>query len=259
MNKNKVIYHSIYFDSDSTLVDIEGIDELAGFYNKKLEVARFTEKAMSGQVRLEDVFSLKLAMIRPHKNDFDKLGKLFVKRVVEDAKDVIDALHYLKKRVVLMTGNFYPAVNILAKYLKIPDENVYANNIIFDENGNYLTFDNKGPLSVAGGKRSLIMILKREGQKNVFVGDSFIDAETKPPVDLFVGYGGVVTREKVKHISDIFITCKSMAAILPFILTSKEENYLNKSQYRSVLTKAYKLVEAGFAIRNQASVLKTRF
>ncbi len=89
MDKNNIYYSSVYFDLDSTLVDIEGIDELASFYNKKEEVALFTRKAMSGEVKLEDVFSLKLAMIRPHKSDFDKVGKLYLKHIVDDAKEVM--------------------------------------------------------------------------------------------------------------------------------------------------------------------------
>lgn len=242
MNKDNIYYSSVYFDCDSTLVNIEGIDELAAFYNKKEEVARLTEKAMSGQVPLEDVFALKLAMIRPARKDFDRLGKLYIKHVVDDVRDTISTLHFLKKTVIIMTGNFYPAVSQLSQYLGIEDQNVFANKIIFDEQDNYLTFDSKGPLSIAGGKHSLMLILKRENRKVVFVGDGLPDALTRPPVDLFIGYGGVVQRQKVRQKSDVYVTSKSMSVILPYILTKNERERISKSKYHKLLLKSEKLV-----------------
>lgn len=38
------------------------------------------------------------------------------------------------------------------------------------------------------------------------VGDGATDMEARPPADLFVGYGGVVVREKVKKGADLFVT-----------------------------------------------------
>jgi phosphoserine phosphatase len=40
----------------------------------------------------------------------------------------------------------------------------------------------------------------------VMVGDGVSDLETLPEVDLFVGYGGVITREKVRAGAPHFIT-----------------------------------------------------
>lgn len=247
MERKNPFYTSVYLDCDSTLVDIEGLDELANFYRKKTEVSGLTEKSMSGEVKLEDVFALKLAMIKPHRNDFDRLGNLYVKHVVEDARETVAVLHYLKKTVVIMSGNFYPAVIYLSRYLGIPDQHVYANQIHFAKDGSYLTFDSHGPLSIAGGKRSLMLILKRDELKVVFVGDGSTDMETKPPVDLFIGYGGVVQREKVKSSSDVYLTCRSLAAILPFIITQKEYRLIMSSKFRHLLEKGENLVNQGYA------------
>jgi len=241
MNKKNIKYSSIYFDLDSTLADIEGLDELAGFYNKKKEVAKLTEKSMSGYVRLEDVFSLKLAMIRPTRSDFKKLGQMYIDHVVEDAKETINILKSLKKDVLIMTGNFYIAASKLAKHLGVPDKNVYANKIHFDKKGNYLSFDSTGPLSIAGGKRSLMMILKRENRKAAFIGDGSTDMETKPPVDLFIGYGGVIERKEVRKKADEYIIHKSLSTILPYILTEKEGEKVLRSKYKSTLLKAINL------------------
>ncbi len=253
MNISNSRYASVYFDCDSTLVDIEGLDELADLYHKKDEVARLTDKSMSGMVKLEDVFSLKLAMIRPKRKDFDYLGKLYIKHVVDDVKEVVSALKYLKKTVVVMTGNFYPAVLYLTRYLNIEDNNIFANQIHFDDDGNYLTFDSKGPLSIAGGKRSLMLILKRSDQKTVFVGDGATDIETRPPVDLFVGYGGVIVRENIKKQADAYIQCRSMAPLLSLICTHEERAKITASKYKKLLYKGDAVIKNGKVIKNSRS------
>lgn len=47
------------------------------------------------------------------------------------------------------------------------------------------------------------------------VGDGVSDLETRPEVDLFVGYGGFVSREKVEREAAVFI--RSLEAILPLV------------------------------------------
>jgi len=48
------------------------------------------------------------------------------------------------------------------------------------------------------------------------IGDGASDLETKPVVDLFVGFGRYVAREKVKREASSFITSlDELAALLP--------------------------------------------
>jgi hypothetical protein len=49
----------------------------------------------------------------------------------------------------------------------------------------------------------------------LMVGDGASDLATRGVVDLFVGFGGVVAREKVRAGSDVFIASASIAPILP--------------------------------------------
>ena len=38
------------------------------------------------------------------------------------------------------------------------------------------------------------------------IGDGATDMEARPPADAFIGFGGVVVREKVKQGADWFVT-----------------------------------------------------
>ena len=40
----------------------------------------------------------------------------------------------------------------------------------------------------------------------VMIGDGVTDMQAKPPADLFIGFGGVVTREEVRTGADLFVT-----------------------------------------------------
>ena len=55
-------YRLVFFDVDSTLVTIEGIDVLAG---GNPEVAKLTEAAMNGEIQLDEVYGRRLELIQP--------------------------------------------------------------------------------------------------------------------------------------------------------------------------------------------------
>jgi phosphoserine phosphatase len=52
----------------------------------------------------------------------------------------------------------------------------------------------------------------------MLIGDGTSDLEAGEAVDLFVGYGGVIARERVRAGADVFIACQSLAPILPLAL-----------------------------------------
>ena len=52
------------------------------------------------------------------------------------------------------------------------------------------------------------------GRKIAFVGDSVTDLATQPVVTTFIGFGGVVTRKKVKEEAEFFIKAKSLEPLL---------------------------------------------
>ena len=98
----------------------------------------------------------------------------------------------------------YPLANILS----IPRENVFANNILHDDEGNQVGFDREEPTSKAGGKAVVIGQLKTtHGYDPMFmIGDGATDMEARPPADFFIGFGGIIVRDKVKAGADWFVT-----------------------------------------------------
>jgi len=96
----------------------------------------------------------------------------------------------------------------VADKLNIPYNRIYANNLLFKtEDGTFAGFDKDEPTSRDGGKPAVVKLLKEaHGYSTVvMIGDGVTDMQARPPASLFIGFGGVVVREKVKQGADWFI------------------------------------------------------
>ena len=212
----------IYFDVDSTLVSIEGLDWIAEQKGIGDQVKILTEKSMNGEIPMEEIFTRKMYIISPTRQDFERLGQAYITSVVDDAPEVVAALQELGHTVGIITGNFNPAVSLLADHLGIPANHTHTNRIVFGATGEFVGFAGDHPLSSSQGKAQVIQKLKN-GSPVYYVGDSAGDMETAPFIDLFIGYGGVVEREKVKNQAETFISCFSLAPLLEILLIEDEK------------------------------------
>uniref|UniRef100_A0A7S3Z9N4 phosphoserine phosphatase n=1 Tax=Lotharella globosa TaxID=91324 RepID=A0A7S3Z9N4_9EUKA len=124
-------------------------------------------------------------------------------------QDFVQALKDKGCDVYLVSGGFRQMIDPIATTLGLdPKTRVYANNILFDNEGKYTGFDDKELTSRAGGKAKAVALLKEtKGYETVvMIGDGATDMEARPPADAFIGYGGVVEREAVKKGADWFVT-----------------------------------------------------
>ena len=223
-------YDLIFFDCDSTLSAIEGIDELARFKGKEWRVSVLTQKAMDGELDLGDVYGKRLQAIRPTRGQLKAIEERYWETMVPDAQAVIDALKYLGKQIFIISGGLAEPVRGFGMRLGVPAEHIRAVQLEYNElSGNwwryyepseqasqaYLDFDD-GPLTISSGKPAIIRELMHEQKGRVMmIGDGTSDLATRPVVDLFVGFGGVVVRQSVKEKADVFVQVNSLAPILP--------------------------------------------
>src|SRR5207244_6963780 len=119
----------VVFDWDSTLWEIEGIDELAGMNGVVYEVAEMTRQAMGGAIPFEDVFGRRLELIRPTRKQLEGVGKLYVASLVEDAAASTGALAQLGIEVRLVSGGYKEALVPLAAKLGIAPTRLHANEL----------------------------------------------------------------------------------------------------------------------------------
>lgn len=212
-----------FFDVDSTVVKTEGIDLLGKCFGVMEEIAALTHEAMNGNVRFQDAMAERLRLMADHGMNRYSLEKCVQQegkpRWTHGVRNVVKLLHKRGAHVYLVSGGFKNMLYPIAAKLSIPRENVYANEILFDEDGAYAGFDRSNPTSASGGKPKVLKMMKRKhGYKTmVMFGDGVTDMDARTPgaADAFVGYGGVADREAIREGADWFVySFKEVVAVL---------------------------------------------
>ena len=222
-------YEHIFFDCDSTLTAVEGIDILADTDEKKKEVADLTQAAMDGKLDLDDIYARRLQTINPTHDQIREIRRVYKRNTVEDAAAVINALHEQGHKVYIISGGLAEPVEEFGIYLGVPRQRIRAVNVRYDQlDGSWWQSDNdnhylayqKGALTVSDGKAQIVRELLGEQHgrsangRSLLIGDGSSDLLAGTAVDLFIGYGGVVVREQVLAQALAYIHSRSLAPLL---------------------------------------------
>ncbi len=227
----------VFFDCDSTLSKIEGIDELARIKGHSEEVAAMTAAAMAGDVPLEHVYGRRLAMLSPTESDAVALAALYRRNVVRDAREVITALQASGKDVFIVSGGLLEAVRPFGEWLGVPTGNIHAVPVEGVANS---------PLTRSDGKPRVVGDLLRDRcGRSMFVGDGASDLAAGDVVDLFVGFTGVTERQFVVEESEVLVTGESLAPITGLVLTEWEEAALLDTEHATLIQESRARIKAG--------------
>jgi phosphoserine phosphatase len=123
----------VFFDCDSTLSTIEGIDELAKLKGKEWRVGLLTQKAMDGELDLAEVYGKRLEAIKPTRGQLKAIEERYWETQVEDAQAVIDALKFLNKHVFIISGGLAEPVRGFGKRLGVASENIRAVELEYNQ------------------------------------------------------------------------------------------------------------------------------
>jgi D-3-phosphoglycerate dehydrogenase len=255
-----VSYQRIIFDCDSTLVTIEGIDELARLKGQAEHIAALTQQAMDGRIPLEQVYAERLARLQPTRAELAEIGRLYRQNLVPEAAEVVAALKHAGAEVFIVSGGLLPAVRELAGLLDVPAANVRAVQVELDQltgdwwdyhrhrlAGNpderYLAFA-PTPLAETNGKLAVVREIGA-GKRTMLVGDGVTDLAAKGAVRLFVGFGGVVRREAVAEGAEVFVEGPGLAAILPLALSRSGAERLHGTEHEHVFRSGVAQIREG--------------
>lgn len=228
-------FEIVIFDCDSTLSAIEGIDELARWVGREEEVTALTNQAMNGEIPLENVYGRRLELLQPTRDHIRRIGQLYRDHIQPEAEGVIAALLALGRAVFIVSGGLAEPVQDFGLSLGLPAQHIHAVEMEYNQlsgrwwetwkhpNGRnpderYLVHDG-GPLTMGKGKAQIIRKIRAAHPgRAMLIGDGTSDLEAGEAVDLFVGFGGVVAREKVLARAPVFLHAPSLAPILPLAL-----------------------------------------
>jgi len=164
---------AVCFDVDSTVIQEEGIDVLADSLGKGKAVAEWTAKAMNGGVTFQEALAARLSLIEPSRSAIEDCLKNNPLQLTPGVDEVISELQNRGTAVYLVSGGFRIMIEPVADILSVPIKNIYANHILFDDDGNYAGFDENEPTSRSKGKPKALEMIKGENgyETMVMVGD----------------------------------------------------------------------------------------
>ena len=267
-------YDHIIFDCDSTLTTIEGIDVLAESAGKKWRVEVLTRAAMDGDLDLEDVYAKRLQAVRPTQAQIQAIRQRYKQTIVEDAQALINALQALGHQVYIISGGLAEPVAEFGVHLGVPRDHIRAVDVRYNELSGkwwqrqtpqdtddkyYLTFT-EGALTISDGKAEIVkQLVGGKNGRSLLIGDGSSDLLAGRAVDLFVGYGGVVARERVLAEAPVFIHSPSLAPLLALAIGPATLARLQtQSLFSPLVQKTIHLIKTG-AITFTDERLKYKF
>ncbi|GFH10657.1 phosphoserine phosphatase, chloroplastic [Haematococcus lacustris] len=147
-----LLLQAVAFDVDSTFCEDESIDELAAFLGVGAQVAALTAQAMGGSVDFKTALTQRLAVMQPSRAAVAKFLIEHPHRISPGIPELLTLLRQQGKEVFLVSGGFRQIIHPLAQHLDIPLDNVFANNLLFQEDGSYAGFDTNEFTCRSGGK-----------------------------------------------------------------------------------------------------------
>jgi phosphoserine phosphatase len=262
-------YEHIFFDCDSTLTAVEGIDILAEMAGKKWRVEVLTHAAMDGKLDLADVYAKRLQAIKPTREQIREIRRIYKRHIVEDAREVIAALQALGHQVYIISGGLAEPVAEFGVHLGVPRSHIRAVHVDYNqltgrwwekrpsdvdapESGCYLDYE-EGALTVSDGKAQIVqeLLAEQHGEpelaygRSLLIGDGSSDLLAGKGVSLFVGYGGVVERPRVRREAPVYLHSSSLAPLLILAAGPAVGRRLQNTPYFSTFAKGYQLIQTG--------------
>jgi phosphoserine phosphatase len=214
--KNKRL---VFFDMDSTLVDMEIIDEMAQRAGVFKEVSRITEKARRGDVDFEEALTQRVALLKGL--PVEELEKIRSEmKLSEGAEDLVETLKRLGYKLGLVSGGF----DYFSDYLKgrLGLDFAFANQLEI-KNG-ALTGKVSGSIVDNTFKAKIVnMVASREGvllDQTVAIGDGANDVLMLGQAGLGIAYNA---KEKLERAANMSLGRARLKNILYILGISEEE------------------------------------
>ncbi len=197
----------VLFDLDSTLTTAETLDLLAKEKGIEAKVKKITNETMEGKKPLAELFENKLKLLAPSKRDRALIRRIALHNLSSEALDLVRKLsHYEHVKIGILSMHFREIVEDVGSFIGCDPSLCFGLDIKHDDQGNYAGYAPDQLMAREGGKGLIVTEVKKLNPDAIVVhiGDSVTDLATQGKADLFIGFGGVAVREKVRKAAKHF-------------------------------------------------------
>ena len=201
-------------DMDSTLIDIECIDEVADLAGRKAEVSRITEAAMRGEIDFAESLTRRVAQLEGLPES--ALAEVFEERLHLNpgAEALITALKSARIHTVLVSGGFTYFTNRLKQRLGFDAAHANALEVADGK----LTGRIIGPIIDAAAKAAVLRDARHRlgltQEQTIAIGDGANDLLMLREAGLAIAYRAKPT---LRAVADVCIDHAGLDAILPLL------------------------------------------
>ena len=207
----------LIIDFDSTLVEVEALDELAALALARrpdgaeivAEIARITDLGMQGKMPIDKSLQRRLKLLDAGRADVEAVVALLKRRITVSFRANAAFFERNSERIYIISNGFKDYIVPVVAELSIDSAHVFANTFIYGADERILGYDEKNLLAHAGGKSKQLLALELTGDIYV-VGDGYTDFQMTDTgrVTKFIAYTGNVNRpavvQKADHVVDNF-------------------------------------------------------
>ena len=201
----------IIIDFDSTFTKVEGLDELAAIALKGhpeqdlivQKISDLTNKGMNGEMSFSEGLRQRISLLKANRSHIDDLV-VFLKTKISDS--FLRNTQFLTEnsdQIFIVSSGFKEFIVPVATELGIRADHVYANEFVFDAEGNIVGIDEENVLSMDGGKIKLLSGLNLDGDIYA-IGDGYTDYELKASglASRFYAFTENIARPRVMAVAD---------------------------------------------------------
>ena len=214
--KNKRL---VFFDMDSTLVDMEIIDEMAKRAGVLKEVSRITEKAMRGDLDFEEALRQRVALLKGLRiKELEEIRKEM--KLSEGAEELVATLKRLGFKLGVVSGGFHYFVDFLKEKLSL--DFAFANDLEIKKGT--LTGKTVGKVIDNACKAKIVnQVSSEEGillDQTVAIGDGANDVLMLGQAGLGIAYNA---KERLRRVASVSVGRARLKNILYLLGISEEE------------------------------------
>lgn len=201
----------IVMDMDSTLINIECIDEIADFMNIKPQVAAITEAAMRGEIDFETSLTQRVALLKDL--PVELLDRVYNERLMLNpgAELMLKTVQQAGIKTALVSGGFTFFTDKLKKRLNLDFTQA---NVLTEANG-YLTGEITGAICGAQAKADFLLArcdeLGISPQQAIAMGDGANDLLMMAVAGLSVAYHA---KPKVQEAANTILNFSGLDGVL---------------------------------------------
>lgn len=175
-------------DFDGTFTRVEAIEELSKISLREeknreetiKEISEITKQGMDGKIPFNESLNMRFKLLKANKKHINELIEILKKKISPSFLRNKDFFTKFSKEVFIFSGGFKEYIIPIVEEFGILPENVYANSLKFDEEGNVIGFDENNLMCKEDGKTLQLQELGLAETGDVYViGDGYTDYQMK--------------------------------------------------------------------------------